>query len=580
MYSDKDIKRQLLLGEDSTREFKQISLTGKRLEKPHRDSLANTIAAFANARGGTLLCGVTDTGDVQGLSQEDMSTLDDIVAGIATDVIRPAVRIHTYHVALDGKLLLLVDIPQGEEQHDSLGGAFVRVGASIRQLTNDERLRLAQRRGQARFRSYDEQPVPCTGYGTLDASLWRPLLSAEGARNPKSALRKLALLTDDEAGIQRATVAGILLCTQRPEQWLRAARITATRYRGSNRASGQVDGQEITGPLNRQIADALAFAARNMQVAARKDPGRVDQPQYSNRALFESVVNAVVHRDYSMRSKIRLSMFEDRLELQSPGALPNNLTIESMADRESTRNEALASVLGRMQVEGVHGSRDRIYFMESRGDGVAIIHRETTELAGKSPMYRLIDESELCLTLPSAIREPSAARTVVCVRSAGQPLQRADVLVLFPNKTWKRAATDQYGEAPFELHTTLLPTTVYVAAPGFGAHVEHGWVPSRRALAVELDVLPEGGSKIFPEGTGHLPGLMGRLSPILDSLERTYLYASNIAVNEGRAQPVYFVPGEDMRLTDAEGKEMSIRVVAITGRSALVEYRPFQLEQE
>ena len=304
-------------------------------------------------------------------------------------------------------------------------------------------------------------------------------------------------------------------------------------------------------------------------------------PQYSDRALFEAVVNAVVHRDYSIRgSKIRLSMFEDRLEVQSPGSLPNNLTVESMVARQATRNEALTSVLGRMPVGGVQGSQDRRYFMERRGDGVSIIRRETKALTGKPPRYRLIDESALCLTIPSAIQEQSPARAVITVRSAGQPLPGADVLVLFPNKTWKRSTSDQHGEASLKLHTTQLPTTVFVAAPGYAAHVEREWRPDQGALAVELEGLPEGGAVIFPEATGYVPDLKGRLNPILDAHDRSYLYASNIAINQGRQQPVHFVPGEDMHLADAEGKELSIRVVDIAGRSTLIKYRPYLQEQE
>ena len=153
-------------------------------------------------------------------------------------------------------------------------GTYIRVGASKRLMGGDERLRLAQRRSQARFLWFDKQPVPETGFKTLAEALWKPLLSAEGAAEPEAALGKLALLDDDEAGVLRATVAGVLLCTPNPEQWLPNACITATRYRGGDRASGQIDAQEITGPLNEQIAGAVAFAARNMQVAARKDPAR------------------------------------------------------------------------------------------------------------------------------------------------------------------------------------------------------------------------------------------------------------------------------------------------------------------
>ena len=340
LYSDEDIIRRLRLGEDSGWEFKQVVFSGNRPSKPTRSEWADEIAAFANAKGGVLLCGVTDDGEVQDMSREQIVALDASLVEVSTDSIRPPVRINTEHKELPGGKFLLMEIPEGDARHDSPGGSYIRTGATKRKMTGDERMRLAQRRGQARFRRFDEQVVPGTGFHTLEEALWRPLLSAEGAANPELTLTKLALLAPDEAGKVRATVAGVLLCTRNPEQWLPHAGITATRYRGKDRASGQVDAQEIVGPLNRQIADAVAFAIRNMHVAARKEPARVDMPQYSDKALFEALVNAVAHRDYSIRgSRIRLSMFDDRLEIRSPGPLPNNLTVDSMEQRQATRNE-------------------------------------------------------------------------------------------------------------------------------------------------------------------------------------------------------------------------------------------------
>ena len=98
-------------------------------------------------------------------------------------------------------------------------------------------------------------------------------------------------------------------------------------------------------------------------------------------------------------------------------------------------------------------------------------------------------------------------------------------------------------------------------------------MPSQGALAVELETLPEGGAVIFPEATGYLPGLKGRLNPKRDTHDRTYLYASNIAINQGEQQPVHFVLGEELRLNDNKGIELLVRIVDIVGRSALVEYR-------
>ena len=285
------------------------------------------------------------------------------------------------------------------------------------------------------------------------------------------------------------------------------------------------------------------------------------------------LVNAVVHRDYSIHgSKIRLSLFKDRLEIQSPGSLPKNLTLDSMAERQATRNESLTSMLGRMPVRGIRGSGDRLYFMERRGDGVPIIRRETRERSGKSPEYRLINDSEVCLVIPAAAQEESAAHAVVTAWSSGKPVSGVEFLVLFPDKTWKQATTNTEGKAVFDLHTTHLPMTVFAAAPFYAANVVREWTPGKGAPAVELCGFPKGGSVIFPEAASHLPGLKGRLNPIRDTHDRTFLYASNIAINEGQQQPVHFFPGEELRLADAEGKELWVRIVDIVGRSALLEF--------
>ncbi|MDE0046119.1 MAG: putative DNA binding domain-containing protein [bacterium] len=573
-YSDEDIEIRLRSGEDSGWEFKQVEFVGDRPRRPTRGDWADEISAFANAAGGVVLAGVADDGNVIGLTRTQIANLDSLLVELSTDTIKPPVRIRTHHRELsNGKLVLLAEVPESESVHESPGGCYIRVGASKRLMAGDERLRLAQRRLQARFRWFDKQPVPETGFRTLIEALWKPLLSAEGAAEPEAALGKLALLEDDEAGVLRATVAGVLLCTPNPERWLPNACITATRYRGGDRSSGQIDSQEITGPLNQQIAAAVAFAARNMHVAASKEPARSDLPQYSEKALFEALVNAVAHRDYSMRgSRIRLSMFDDRVEIQSPGALPNNLTVESMASRQSTRNEALTSVLARMPVGGTRGGEERLYFMERRGDGVPIIRRETWNLCAKFPEYTVVDDSEVLLVIPAASQEQSPARAVISVRSDGRSLPGTDLLLLFPNKTWKQATTDIEGEAEIDLHTTRLPLTVFASARGHAAYLERNWTPSERALAIDLEAVPAGGSVIFPEATGHVPGLKGRLNPVRDTHDRTYLYASNIAIDGGKQQPVHFIPGETLHLTDAEGAELNVRIIDVVGRSVLVEY--------
>ncbi len=421
-YSDEEIRHRLRLGEDSLWAFEALEFSGNRPTRPSREDLADEIAAFANAGGGTLLLGVADDGEPQGMSRPQIAELDSLAVEASSDFIRPAVLILTHHRELDGRRLLVVEVPRGDSHHETSGGSYIRVGGAKRRMTRDEGLRLTQRRGRARPRSFDEQTVPGTGFRTLDESLWEPMLSADDEAEPRTALAELALLANDAHGVLRATVAGVLLCTQSPEQWLPNADIAATLYRGIDRASGHIDSQDITGPLSRQIRYAMVFVARNMRIAARKEPARMDLPQYSERAVYEAIVNAVAHRDYAKRgSRVRLSMFADRLEVQSPGSLPDGVTLASMGTRQATPNDALTSVLARMPVGGIRGSEGRQYIMERLGGGVPTILRETKELSGRDASYSLIDGSEVLLILPAASLERSPARATIAAPYAGHP---------------------------------------------------------------------------------------------------------------------------------------------------------------
>lgn len=575
-YSDEEILRQIRLGEDNHWEFKEIVFDGNKPKSPDRKDLADEVGAFANTDGGVILCCVTDDRDVRGMAREQMDNLEMLFVEICTDTIKPSIQPTILRKEIDqNKPFLMIIVPKGYALHDSPGGSYHRIGSSKRLMTSDDRLRLAQRRGQARFLWFDKQPIPGTGFASLDESLWKPLLSAEGAAVPELALQKMALLTEDETGTTRATVTGILLCSRSPEDWLPNACISATCYRGTDRSSGQIDAQTITGPLNRQITEAVAFAVRNMRIGAYKNPARTNLPQYSEKALFEAIVNAVVHRDYAISgSRIRISMFEDRLEIISPGSLPNNLTIDSMGVRQSTRNEALTSILGKMSVESVHGSGDRQFFMEKRGDGVPIILRETEALIGKTPDYELIDGSDLVLTIPAAPTDAKPIKNTIHCHLPDDTMRKVDVLVLFQHNKLIRRFTAGSGIVAMELPVINLPMTVFVVADGCSAYLEHNWMPSPDGLIVEMQPLPDGGSAFFLDGTGSLSDIAGTINIHQDTYNRTFLYSSNISINRGQPQPVQFLPQEDLHLTDADGKELMIHIVAIVGRSVLIQYYP------
>ncbi len=569
-----EIARQLRLGEDSDWEFKEIVFRGDRPVGPRRNDLADEIAAFANASGGVLLCGVRDSGEVVGMSRPRLDEVDRLLVEVSTDAIDPPVRIRVLRREIEGKAILMVEIPPGDAQHDSPGGSFVRVGASKRHMKADERLRLAQRRSQARYRWYDEQAVPQTGFGTLDADLWKPLLTEEGAAAPKSGVAKLGLLTPDEKGGLRASVAGILVACREPERYLPNACITATRYRGVDRASGQADARTITGPLDRQIAEAVSFVVRNMTVAAEKVPARAEMPEYRAEAIFEAVVNAVAHRDYGMRgSRIRISMFSDRLEIQSPGGPPNDLEVADLPHRQATRNELLTSLLGRMSAAGVHGGGGRLYFIERRGDGVPIIRRTTEELTGRLPEFRLVGGAELCVVIPAAPLRASAGEAVIRARREGVPVSGIELFLILPDGTTRRAATGADGEARLSLHLRDVPVTVFAAGEGSAARLERGWRPLGGPLDLAIREIPNGGSVVLEEDGGVVPGLSGHLTLSRDARGRLRAYGAHLSIEEGRPQPVSFLPGEELRLTDAEGRERMVRILTVNGPVSLVEYR-------
>ena len=576
--SDDELRTRLRLGEDSRWEFKQFEFRGDRPVSPQRDDLAQEIAAFANAQGGSLLCGIADSGAVQAMTRPQLDSVEAMIVEMCRDSIEPPLAPEVHRRELDAQAFLIVEIPPGTGAHEVKGRCFVRVGSSARQMTSDERRRLAERRAQSRQQWFDEQPVPHTGMASLDPALWRPLLSARGLAEPERALRRMGILSEDAHGVLRASVAGVLLCSQTPQDWLPHARITATRYAGASQAAGQSDAREIEGPLRAQVAEAMAFVRRHNRVAAHKTPARVETPEYSTRAVFEAVVNAVVHRDYSLAgSAIRLMIFDDRLEVVSPGSLPNGLTPEGLASRQVTRNQTITSAVQRIETAAIDGAGDRQFLMERRGDGVPIILEETRAVSGMEATYRLVDDTDLVLTMPAATLETSPAAAVVSVHSRSQPQAGVEVAALFPNKTWQRATTDSRGEASLDLYATHLPMTVFAAAPGLRAGLIERWVPADGALGIELDRLDDGGSVIFSEATGRVPGLSGTLSPVLDTMGRTQVHAADIAVNEGQQQPVGFAYGEPLDMVDADGNRFEVAVVDIVGRRALLQYRRLPL---
>lgn len=404
-----ELLRQIQVGEDSSLELKDLKYKGNKVSDPHRNSMADELAAIANAATGTVILGVDDTTkSITGIPSDKLDVVETWVRGICADLIEPQLFCQIHKVILPteegDKTIIRMDIPKSLYVHKSPGGYFRRVGSSKRQMSPETLARLFQQRSQARIIRFDEQAVSTAQPNDISSELTAKFRTSLSPTNEKDFLQKLRLLVMDDDGEIRPSVTGILLGTENPERWLPNAFIQAVAYRGKDRnAAYQMDARDITGPLDRQILDACRFVAGNMKTAAEKIPARRDIPQYSMQAVFEAIVNTVAHRDYAIQdSKIRLHMFADRLEVFSPGAIPNTMTVDTMAFRQAARNELITSLLARcpMPSEGYNPHRESL--MDKRGEGVPIILQESEKLSGRKPDYRLLDDSELLLTIYAA----------------------------------------------------------------------------------------------------------------------------------------------------------------------------------
>ncbi|MCP4698288.1 MAG: transcriptional regulator [Gammaproteobacteria bacterium] len=405
----RELLYQIRLGEDSSYKFKAVTITGKEVVKPHSDSVADELAAFANSGGGVLLLGVNDkTREVENIRRDDLDTVDQWLSAMAAQAIDPPLLIETRLVEVPDKQgeprpLVYVRVDKSLFIHRSPHGYFHRVGSSKREMPPDLLARLFQQRSMARLIRFDEQAVPQAALEEIDPALRERFM--RGDLPIAMQLKKLYLLGEDAEQNPRLTVSGVLLLTPRPADFLSSAYVQCVAYQGAERnAEYQLDAQDCDGLLDSQIHCTLAFVKRNMRVEAVKRPGRIDIPQYDLRAVYEAIVNAVAHRDYSIHgARIRLHLFSDRLELSSPGGLPNTLTVESMDANSISRNETLVNLLSRYFPADPVSKRQNI--IERRGEGVPTIIAASESLSMRRPRYELHDNMELKLTIYAASRE-------------------------------------------------------------------------------------------------------------------------------------------------------------------------------
>ncbi len=405
-----DLLRRIRLGEDSTLELKRVSATDKSVTEPDSRDLADEFAAAANSQGTTFLLGVSDKfREVVGIAPDKIDLVETWVRNICNDSVKPPILASIRKLSISDsngseKCVLRVDVPKSLFVHKSPHGYFYRIGSSKREMSPEQLARLFQQRSQTRLVCFDEQTVSAAKTADLSPELFRRFRTPLSPTSDSEFLRKLHFVAKDEDGTWRPTVSGLLMSCVHPEEYMPSAFIQAVCYRGTERnANDQLDARDIFGPLDMQIFEACSFVERNMRIAAVKSPARIDIPQYAMNAVFEAVANAVAHRDYSISgAKIRLHMFSDRLEIMSPGGLPNSMTVDEIGERQFARNELVCTCLSRCPLQKRFADVDRSRIMDRRGEGVPVIVSASERQSGSRPKYRLSGDAELKLTIFAA----------------------------------------------------------------------------------------------------------------------------------------------------------------------------------
>jgi ATP-dependent DNA helicase RecG len=257
--------------------------------------------------------------------------------------IRPAIWCPITKVEVDGKLLLVVDVPASspDRPYRAEHVFYIRDASMTREATREELVRLLQSQNVY----YDESTVDGAKLDDLDLdaidSYLRTIYEPSAVARREHYLRSLKCL--DPGGVP--TVAGLLLFGRQPQQWIPDARISAVRFDGTAVSGEFADRKEISGTLLQQLDHASTFLPKPAAISGFE---RVERgiPEV---VLREALVNALAHRDYRAASQVRLFVFADRVEIINPGILLNHLTLDSvrLGGISVRRNPVIASLLSR-----------------------------------------------------------------------------------------------------------------------------------------------------------------------------------------------------------------------------------------
>jgi ATP-dependent DNA helicase RecG len=338
MRTENEIKHEIQLGEDSSRQFKV------KLNNPAH--IALEMCAMSNSAGGIIYIGVNDDCSVEGLSTEEIRKFNTWIAEAASQLIRPAIYPLTQTIQVDGKMILLIEISEGvaKPYQDNKGAFGVKTGSDKRVASPQELMRLFQQNAQL---GLDEMATSAdtstlnTAKFSLFFEKFKELKIEDIGLTIEQLLQNMNLAKDG-----KLTLAGLLLFGENIEIFKPFVLIRAINF-PSNEISDDlyIDKRDCTGSLDKQFKQAILFLKNNL-VYRQMESSFNSQGvlEIDERVLEEALVNALLHRDYSKNAVIRLLIFKDRVEIISPGSLPNHLNIENIKNGNSVmRNSLLAS---------------------------------------------------------------------------------------------------------------------------------------------------------------------------------------------------------------------------------------------
>ena len=331
-------------GEDSRTQFK------KTITNP--ESFAGELVAFSNSKGGKILIGVNDEGLVAGVSAADIRRINQLISNTATNQVRPAINPETENISVGGQLVMVVNVHEGisKPYADNKGVFWVKSGADKRRVTSREEIqRMLQ---SADLVHADEVPVEGTTTGDIDFQHFGEFFEKQYGESLDAALEKVGISLRqllNNLGLARdetLKLAGLLVFGKHPQRHRPVFVVKAVSFVGNDPAGDKYrDSQDIKGCLRDLYKGTMSFLTRNLRrVQGEKGINTEGDLEVPPSALEELVVNMLLHRDYFTSAPWRVMMFDNRIELISPGALPNNLTVENIRNGVSTiRNSRIAS---------------------------------------------------------------------------------------------------------------------------------------------------------------------------------------------------------------------------------------------